>query len=357
MSRPRNKEQRAAVYKLLVDGLGPNSGLAAPDVAKKLNLSEQRIRQIAKTLEADGIIERISKRSRPILYKRGPRSNTLDILILNVNTRANASNDGGTVNRNPQPLRITEPPVVISKTAPCTVRAHPNGRAIFTVLKQGDMCPLRIPGEHGEMIEVRVFEEEPYFQARGVQMWKGKLPYNGGEVSIEYLETATKRQLHVWPPECELVPQQFREAGKIMEALAQDAANILCKYGGWSLGLIQFKGRVELASTDERILANIPADMKGKPGSPLWIDCSTGPREIETDDAEAAEAIFDFPGTTAQLNSRMDTLEERIDRLMGITEKIETVAERLASAVASLAEMRAHDVNANLEHHSEVMFA
>ena len=83
-----------------------------------------------------------------------------------------------------------------------------------------------------------------------------------------------------------------------------------------------------------------------------WVDAI----ETETDDAEAAEAVFDFPGTTAQLNSRMDTLEERMDRLMSITEKIETVAERLASAVASLAEMRAHDVNANLEHHSEVMF-
>lgn len=358
MSRRRNRDTRPAVYKLLVDGIAPNSGLSIPRAAKQLGISEQAVRVHADSLEADGIIARIPGKNRPVLYKRGPRSNTLDTVILPAKTRTTTRNDGGTVDRKDDALSRLQPPVVISDTAPCSVRAHPNGRAIFSVLHKGDMCPLRIPGEHGEKLEVRVFEDEPYFESRGVQMWKGKLPYNGGEVSIEYLETATKKQLHVWPPECELVPQQFKQAGQIMEALAQDAANFLCKHGGWSLGLIQFRGRIELASTDERILANIPEDMKGKPGSPLWIDCSTGPREIEVsaDDYEAGEAVFDFPGTTARLNGRMDALDVRMDRLMGITEKMETVTERLAQAVATLAEMRAIDLQHPLEQAAEVMF-
>lgn len=353
IARRRNRDTRAAVYKLLVDGKSPNVGISRGKVAKLLNITPEAVRQHADSLEADGIIVRVQGCRNPVLYKRGPRSNTLDTLILEPKTSNKTSSDGGTVNNKHDDLRPSQPQVVISNTPPCTVRAHVNGRVIFSVLRKGDMCPLRIPGENGERIDLRVFEDEPYFVSRGVQMWKGSLPYNGGSVSIEYLESETTKQLHVWPQECELVPQQFRQAGQIFEAMAQEAANVLCRYGGWSLGLIQFRGKVELASTDERILAMIPEDMRGKPGSPLWIDCSTGPREIETDDPEAAEAVFNFPGVAKEMRSavsRMDDIDTRLEhveevatRLVSIAGKLEMAVQQIASAESVLIERAARE--------------
>ena len=129
---------------------------------------------------------------------------------------------------------------------------------------------------------------------------------------------------------------------------AQDVANLLQKYGGWKLGLPQFSGTIEYASSDERILQHIPEDVKRVQGSTLWVDGSEpadGKREIETASAEDARLIFEFPKVVRELKEgerssdrRLYVLEVKTDRLIEIVEKLAKVLEVNATVEASLAE-------------------
>ncbi len=132
-----------------------------------------------------------------------------------------------------------------------------NGRFIFDVLKVGNLGTLKIKKD-GTEVELRVFDPKPYNDHNNIHMIKGKLPFNGITMSIEYLDSPGAQQLNLWPPEEELVPQQYDQAVSIFQARAQQAVNILARYGGWQFGLIQFIGKIEFASTETRILANIP---------------------------------------------------------------------------------------------------
>lgn len=364
MARLKVSPLRLAVYKLLVDGLGPNSGLAPLNVAQQLKISKQAEAYHREALEAAGYIRRIPGTRNPVLYKRGPHSNVID----EAGTPLNAPSqnfDGGTVAVKNAILTRPVPLSRSSETYVPTSRAHVNGRFVFSVLKVGDLGPMVIK-QDGTKAKVRVFEEEPYNDKNGVRMLKGKLPFNGSFVSVEFLESSNVRQLNVWPSQEELVPQQFEEAKEIFQARAQQAVNLLAKHGGWQFGLIEFIGKIEFASTEERILANIPEDMRGSHDSPLWVDTSLGPREIETTDPEAARAVFDFPGTVKEIrkdiaevkavSSRINQVEAKAGRLIDISEKLEKAVENITAAEATLIERNARDLANKIEHDPGVMF-
>ena len=359
--RAKRRDTRLAVYKLIVDGLGPNVGMCVTSIAQKLVISKQAIDKHAKSRERDGIISRMPGALSPVLYKRGPRSNTLDVIIIN---QESTIHDGNvSVNHDrltddaPSADAIPDPSPPISEPATC--RVHINGRVIFQVLRQGDMGAIRIPRPDDRELKVRIFESDPYLDQNGVQMWKGSIPYDGGQVSVQYLESAKRKILYVWPPQCELVPEQFKQAPEIMEARAQEAVNILQKYGGWKLGLLQFQGKIEYASTDERFLAMFPADGKISSGSSLWIDRSMGTPEGETDDPQVAYDIHAYAKATKEIRAgigQLRELNERSDLLIEITGKLEIAVERVAAIEATLVERGTREVTQKLESDQGVMY-
>lgn len=347
MARVTASPTRLKVYRLLVDGAGPNSGLVPSRVAEELGISKAAEARHRAALEAGGFISRIPGMICPVLYKRGPRSNIMDKVLVDPTFNASVNLDGGTVPVNLGGVKPPERQKGREIYVP-TARAHINGRVIFPVLKVGDLGPLRIRGA-GEDLELRIFEAKPYLNNNGVEMIKGKVPYNGQKVTVQYLESPNVRELSVWPPEAELVVDQFDTAREIFEQLAAEVARFLERWGGWRFGPPEFKGAVELASTEERILANIPADMRGSPSSPLWVDTSLGPREIETKDPDAAKAVFDFPGVSKDLDGRLRLLEGRSGRILVVLERLELGHEKLANIAAALAERGAHEAADKVE--------
>lgn len=295
----------------------------------------------AKQLERSGYIKPVPETSSPRLYTKGPHANILDKAISNIEVRT----DGGTVST---PPNSSTPSSTYSNSSDSTFvptsRAHINGRVVFEVQKIGDMHRLCIPNNGGKR-EIPLFPEDPYRDHHNTRSWKTKLSINGELVSIEYWEGKKDGQLHIWPAERELVPEQFDNAEQFMISQAQNIANLLSKYAGWRFGLVEYKGDIEFASQDERLLRWIPEDMKSSPGSDVWVDRSGGPREIETNDPEAARMIFEFPKVVKDLENgkqatdkRLYVLETKTTRLLDIVESLYEALVRNAEINESLAE-------------------
>jgi hypothetical protein len=356
-----------AAYKKLVDGLGPNSGMNVVSIANELGISKQAVDAKAKVLEKKGHIARIPGTRNPVLYKRGPRSNVLDTIIIDCESTVH----GGTVSVNQDRLTASEPsadphvdtPIATPSQAPAeapTCRTHINGRVEFSVTQKGSLERMTINRPDGTKLPLDVFEPRPYLEENGVRMWKGAVPYDGDMVTVQYTESdkGTKK-LFVWPKEVYLVPEQFKQAPEIFEARAQEAVNVLSKYGGWRFGLLQFKGKIEFASSDARFLAMFPSDGKWDGGSCLWLDRSPGELEGETDDAQVAYDIHAYAKATKEIRTgiaQLKDLNDRSDLLIEITGKLEIAVERVASIEATLIERGARDITGKVEIDNGVMF-
>lgn len=330
---------RSRVYEQLIKGLCPSK------VAEELGVDPSTVHHHKTKLLQEEFIKPV-KDTSPQLYCRGPRSNILDKALLEVPI----GNDGGIV----RPTDSSNPPCSTSDSifVP-TARAHANGRVIFSVNKKGDLHELRIPDRSGDRIRVSLFPKDPYLSHHGVEAWKTSLELSNGEkATLEYRESANGKWIYIWPPEKILIPEQFEKKEDALIAKSQEIANALQAYGGWRFGLPEFRGTVELAGRDERILELIRDDIRTMEGSELWVDESEGEREIETTDAKAARVIFELPRTIPRLEAQVNgvedavrfqgkqvyTLELRLDRVLGLLDKILKCEEKHTTAEVSRAE-------------------
>jgi DNA-binding Lrp family transcriptional regulator len=329
---------RLGVYRYLVDGKGPGTGITIEEIAGKLKISNEAVRKHVKFLESNSYILKIPGTIRPVFYKRGPKSNLLDKALIGFESNPQSNFDSGTVNSNQisevesNPLNTPNNSVEIFDIP--TARTHINGRVIFEVLKIGDMHNIAVPDGEGKRT-YPLFPKAPNRDQHNTRSWRCKVPFDGYEVSIELWETENHRQMFVWPPQLELVPEQFGNAEAMMITRAQQAVNLLAKYGGWQFGIINFKGEIEFASTDDRLLCNIPEDMRSLPGSDLYVDGSAGKGkkgpgpELETKNHKTAKVVFDFPTTVRNLENGQEVQTSRVYALEMTTEKLLRVVEML----------------------------
>jgi hypothetical protein len=323
---------RLAVYRLLVDGRGPGSGNIIPEIAITLKKSTTCIENHVRFLESESYVSKILGTKRPAFYKRGIKSNLLDSLTLNIEANPKTNLDSGTVKANPILTEQTNP--LLTANIP-TARTHIDGRVVFEVLQIGDMHKMNVPDGSGGKREYILFPKEPARDHHNTTSFRCRVPFDGYQVAIELWQSSERSQLNVWPPQVDLVPEQFAQAEQIFTTRAQQVVNLLSKYAGWRFGLVNFKGDIHFASTDDRLLSQIPEDMKEVPGSDFWVDGSAGKgkkgpgREFETDNAESAKVTFNFPQTVKKLEdgqeantSRIYTVEMTADKLLLIVEKL-----------------------------------
>lgn len=312
------------IYQLLVDGRGRDAGLTKSEVADREGVTRSAIQKPARFLEDRGYIERIPHSKNPVFYMRGSNANLLDEYIKSMGVNP----DGEAIAVNPKGRKVRGKNIRDKVT---TARTHLNGSVKISVRKTGDMHELLLPSSSGKRVKTPTFELEPYNVRNGVMMWKGHLNHNGMPISIHYIESHKgTRTLLVYPPEKELTPGQFEDAEKHMLSQAREVTNLFSRYGGWDFGDVELKGEVEFATTDERLLANIPeSDGRKGPSSELWVDRSHGERELETNNPRTAANVFDFTYTIKRFDeyqrrtdSRLDGLEVEFDRLLSLNEKL-----------------------------------
>lgn len=296
-------------YELLVDGKGIGIGLCQTGIAEVLGITRQSVNGHHKKLVKNRYIEKRCE-GRPAFYTRGEESRKLDLAL----EEWRSGNYGETVDGRFIVLSefVIRKEKLTTVDAPALSRCHLNGFFSFPVLHQGDMTAVKVPCATG-FEKVKVFEMEPYLSHHGVEKWRGKVPLGKQVVSVEYTETRNVKTLKVWPPPIMIEPKQMEKGRELLESEAREATRFLLVNGSWSFGPPTLRGKVENATTDERIMSQIPDGVEPPPSSGLKIDRSTGPRELETiqeSDRERARAIFDFPNFTAKTEHRLDKLEE-----------------------------------------------
>jgi len=313
-------------------------GHAQVKAAEYLGVGQSIVSKHALKLVGEGYLKKVPGSRSPKLYCKGMRANVLDDAIF----QSGFHFDGGTVKPTEVPQVVNGPKDLHVSTA----RTHINGRVSFVVNRIGDMTHLKIPVTEGRTISMPLFPKEPYKAHHNVRQYKTKLPYDGKQVSIEFLESDKEQYLYVWPYQKMLTPDELtKEVEQVFIEEAQRIVNDLSKYGGWQFGIVQFVGDVEIASTDPAILSMIPEDMKRVPGSPFWVDESEGPREIETTDPEAARILFniknvvkDLQNGQSSLTDKYYVLEVKADRMLAILEKFALVIEKDAEITAGMLE-------------------
>ena len=315
-----------------------SQGNAQVKTAEYLGVAKSTVSLHASKLVGEGYLKRVVGSVSPQLYCKGPNANVLDDAIRTMNVRF----DGGTVKAVQSSNSVNTPKEVHVSTA----RTHINGRVSFAVNRIGDMSHLKIPVGEGRTISMPLFPKEPYKAHHNVRQYKTKIPYDGKQVSIEFLESDKEQYLYVWPYQKMLTPDELnKEVEQVFIEEAQRIVNDLSKFGGWQFGIVQFVGDVEIASTDPTILNMIPEDMKRVPGSPFWVDESEGPREIETTDPEAARILFNIKNVVKDLQTGQSSLtdkyyilELKADKMLQILEKFALIMEKDAEVTVAILE-------------------
>lgn len=334
-SLPRVKRNRnyLGTFFYLAEGNG------APKTVELLGCKKSTVADYAKELVGEGYLKKIPGSRSPQLYTRGTKANVLDAAISELDFHFH----GGTVNPPQLPDGVNDPKTVYIPTS----RTHINGRVMFEVTKQGDMTVLHVPIGEGKTVDLPLFPAKPVQLQNGVREYRTKVPWNGNQVSVHYIESDKgASSLHIWPYQKELLPEEITpDVEQVFIEEAQRIANHIAKYGGWRFGLVNFKGEIHHASDDPVILSQIPADMKSVPGSPFWVDNSHGHREIETKDPEAAQMLFNFKNTVKDLKSgqestvnRIYVLELKADKMLEILEKFAQIIEKDAEITAGMLE-------------------
>lgn len=334
-SLPRVKRNRnyLGTFFYLAEGNGQ------PKTVELLGCKKSTIADYAKELVGEGYLKKVPGSRSPQLYARGPKANVLDAAISELDFHFH----GGTVKPPQLPDGVNDPKTVYIPTS----RTHINGRVMFSVEFQGDMNVLRIPIGEGKTVDLPLFPKKPVQLQNGVREYRTKVPWNGNQVSVHYIESNKgASSLHVWPYQKELLPEEITpDVEKVFIEEAQRIANHIAKYGGWRFGLVNFKGEIHHASDDPVILSQIPEDMKSVPGSPFWVDNSHGHREIETKDPEAAQMLFNFKNTVKDLRTGQETsinriyvLELKADKMLQLLEKWAAIMEKDAEIKTAIIE-------------------
>jgi len=325
------------VYLCLVEGI-EGKRYCAIQTAEYLGIKPPSVTYHIKGLLQGGYIKEISEHSNPKFFCRGPKANIMDKITLESNNRI----DGGTVK--PPHSNIREPIRGPDKSVgDVNKRAPPRHNASNVRTARVHNC--RVDFLVDEVGDVSIFGK-PYLERNGVTFWKTKVFYNGHKVSIELRESGKTCNLSIWPPARDMVPEQFGDqAEKVLISEAQDVANYLSKNEGWRFGLLELRTDLEYASQDTELLKEIPESIRTTEANGVWVDCSKGPKEVETKDPEKAKIIVSIPGRIQEIENgqkstvdRTYVMEMKVDKLYNIIEKLVKVTEMNGEALANLAE-------------------
>jgi hypothetical protein len=321
-------------------------------------------------LESEEFVKPVAGSKCPILYTKAKGSPQLDALVVERRVRDSVRTCVG--------YAVTSEssgPKSSGLSRLEDARVHANGSVSFNVEKIGDLHELLVR-EDGRERRIKLFGKEPSIpedKGRGAVCWNGYLYFQGQKVRIQFWQGKERSTFRIWPEERRVPPNLLPgedELERYMESRAQDVANFIAKHGGWRFGLPSFNGQVEIASQDERILSQIPDDIRRVEGVPdAWIDESEGKykREFETTSTRKARAVFEFDKTAEKVDGhtkRIYVLESDFDHIVALLEKMAKAskleADINASIIAQTAletvekiERKAAAANGNGAHESE----
>ena len=358
MSSVRLSLTRLQVYVLLADS--EFGGLSQSLAAKRLNLNRSTISEHVSFLESEQYIKAVTGCRCPILYGKGTKSAELDALVIERSVRDSVRTCVGYAS-SPECSDLSVRTSKQDLTRIENARVHANGSVTFNVEKVGDLHELLI--KNGSLKKrVRFFAKEPSISeknGRGASCWDTHLWFKGEKVRIQFWQGKERSTLRIWPPEQNLPPSLLPsddELEKFMESRAQDIASFISKHGGWRLGLPSFNGQIEIASQDERILSQIPEDIKRVEGVPdAWVDSSppNGNREFETTKIKKARAVFEFDKT----KDEVDGHAKRIYVLESDSKHIVALLENLVKAAMLEAELHTSEISRAVEETAEKVAA
>lgn len=346
---------RLKVYVLLVDPeLG---GLSQSLAAEFLKLNRSTISEHVTFLESEQFIKPVAGCKCPILYTKASRSQELDALVIERSVRDSVRSCVG----HASPPESSDLSVRTSKqdlTRIENARVHANGSVTFNVEKVGDLHELLIKDGSLEK-RLKFFAKEPEISednGRGASCWNTHIWFKGQKVRLQFWQGKEKSTLRIWPAEKNLppslLPDDMATLERFMESQAQDVANFISKHGGWRFGLPFFNGQIEAASQDERILDQIPKDIKRIEGVPdAWLDDSPGKgkREFETTNLRKARAVFEFD----KVADDVDGHAKRIYVLESDSKHIVSLLENLVKAHSLEAELHAASITHSAEELAE----
>ena len=345
---------RLQVYLLLIDPeLG---GLSQSRIADILDLTRPTISGHVEPLVFGEFVKAVEGCKCPILYEKGKESPKLDALVLERRVRDTIRSCVGHASPNTSDTPTISPPCQdVSRTVE-NARVHANGSVSFNVEKVGDLHELVIKrdGPNGKVERIKLFKMEPEISedaGRGSSCYNSHIYVHGKKVRLQFWQGKEKNTLRIWPTEKNVPPSLLPsddELEKFMESQAQDVANFISKYGGWRFGLPSFNGQIEIASQDERILSQIPDDIKRVEGVPdAWVDGSppNGKREFEVLRTKKARAVFEFDKTA----DKVDGHAKRIYVLESDSKHIVALLENLVKAQSLEAELLTSAVSRSVE--------
>lgn len=336
---------RLMIYRLLVDGLGPGTGMSASSVhetltTKGMTISRTRVYQHVNALKKSGYIREIRGTKSPALYERGRNAPVLDSLAAATCQPLDNSALGGVPNVQncckPDNNGLNTPPAEVYIP---DAETHIAGRYIYPVLKIGELYEPFIVREGCEISQVRVFNTVPETMNNGVVYYPGTVQTDDGIVKIQYWQGSATTSMHIWPRPVVLLPGRAAESREELAARAQDVANWLGKFGGWKFGLPTFvpneKGEnagYHYATNDKAIMDQLPLDFQPAAETGWRIDSTPGPRALETNDEANINALLNVGPITRDLrrgqqdmSARQQQLAEQIIQLR--TENLEMILE------------------------------
>jgi DNA-binding transcriptional ArsR family regulator len=266
-------------------------GVTASRVSELLHISPSTVSYYILQLLEAGALEAVDPHARPRLYKKGPHSNRLDE---KVNTQNSTGYARGVTH---------SPSVELSSTPVKTARVH-HGLLRLNVVTEGDLEQIleEISGRQVRRPFLKLYQTR-----RGIERFKGQLPYKDLFVSVGYERSAKQRTFYIWPPQLDLTAEELETYEKRWIDISLELSNYLQRKAGWKFGI------PELTNWQTHIGIEAPALMDGisdkfymasKDGQ-TWTSNSEGRSELETGVIGRARVILEMPNNIVALETNM----------------------------------------------------
>jgi DNA-binding transcriptional ArsR family regulator len=293
--KPQNRQLEFDLYVLLLDGC------AQSRAAELLKLSPSTVSyHVGRLLEA-GALEVVKGCAREKLYKKGPKATKLDGRLNAVSSKINARG-------------VTHPSNFEQSSTPVkTARVH-HGLLRLNVVTEGDVEQI-LEEISGRSVR-RPFLKQ-YQNRRGLERFKGQLPYKDLFVSVGYERSAKKRTFYIWPPELDLSADELESYEQRWISISVELSNYLQKHAGWKFGI------PELTNWQTHIGIEAPALMDGisdkfymtSEDGQTWTSNSEGRSELETSHTDRARVLLEMPGNVLTLETNLTGLYRVLELL------------------------------------------
>ena len=168
----------------------------------------------------------------------------------------------------------------------------------------------------------------------GTQYFSRKELLDIGIVTFTRIVSDSSDQLLIFMPEKYMSPGELRDYENKLEAYTQRAANWFMKRYDCQLGLLELNQKPHFAFEESNEIAAI-AEKMNLSWDDFWIDNSEGHPEWETTDRDLAIAKAEAPKRILQLEQRVSTLEQDLNRIIGMMESLENKLDMLLNVPAT----------------------